>query len=231
MIKLLEILGELVQDPQFHIINGSFGYKYFTLLDNNKKLIASCWGIDNGNSLHITSLSTDENFRGQGNGTYFLDKIENWAKDKGFKELTLDVLIDNTGAFSLYKRLGFKVTGQKYDADYPENDHYKMIKLIEIANKAGLNIDWGSAQQKEMKYIGPDVDHFRHGQLLDAIILGKYTTYVPHGGQSEVLLFPTANFTDSDVWESPTTYNKDEVKSNIDYIKGLIQQGQYKVIK
>lgn len=230
MIKLIEILGELAANPQFKVSDNASGIKYFNLLDNEGKLVSSCFGIEKGDSLHITSVSTDEDLRGQGNGTFFLNKIIDWAKNNNYKKLTLDVLVDNTGAANLYKKLGFKVEGNVYDTNYPENDHYKMIKLLEIANKAGLNIDFGSAQQKEMKYIGPESEYFHHGHLLNAIILGKYTTFVPHGGQSEVLLFPTAHFADSD-WGHPPVFDKEEVKSNIGYLEGLIKQGQYKVIK
>jgi len=58
--------------------------------------------------LRIDSLAVDENTRGQGIGTALIKKVFEFAKDKGFKEVTLEVVDTNPKAKKLYERMGFK---------------------------------------------------------------------------------------------------------------------------
>jgi ribosomal protein S18 acetylase RimI-like enzyme len=57
--------------------------------------------------LRIDSIAVDKYYRSQGIGTQLINKVFGFAKDKGFKEVTLEVINTNPKAKELYERLGF----------------------------------------------------------------------------------------------------------------------------
>lgn len=55
---------------------------------------------------HISYIYIDPKYRNRGLGKKFLNFI---FKNRGNKKFTLNCLVDNIGAFNLYKKLGFKI--------------------------------------------------------------------------------------------------------------------------
>ena len=58
----------------------------------------------------IYDIEVVEDRRGEGFGTAALLALEEWARDKGFASIGLHVFGHNTGAWQLYKRLGYVET-------------------------------------------------------------------------------------------------------------------------
>ena len=65
------------------------------------------------NDFYIAEIAIDESMRGKGLGkTVLLDAIE-YARKKGYYRVILDADFRNTGAKSLYERMGFKEFNKK----------------------------------------------------------------------------------------------------------------------
>jgi len=62
----------------------------------------------NSDVIRIDSIAVDEDIRGKGIGSLLIKKVFEFAKDKGFKEIILEVVDTNPKAKKLYERLGFK---------------------------------------------------------------------------------------------------------------------------
>ena len=58
-------------------------------------------------------LSVRANYQGNGIGTKLIQEAENTARKRGIRRLELEVFAKNTGAHSLFKRLGFEEEGRK----------------------------------------------------------------------------------------------------------------------
>ena len=58
--------------------------------------------------LRIDSIAVDKSFRSMGIGTQLINKVFEFAKNKGFKEVVLEVINTNPKAKELYERIGFK---------------------------------------------------------------------------------------------------------------------------
>lgn len=91
------------------------------LLENERaiylvyKNVDRVWGyigmwviLDEG---HITTLAVHPAFRQQGVGNSLILKLEDAARDRGVRHLTLEVRKSNTAAQDLYKKLGFVSMG------------------------------------------------------------------------------------------------------------------------
>jgi GNAT superfamily N-acetyltransferase len=63
---------------------------------------AHCW--------HIIDILLLQSERGRGVGTAIINAVAHAAREQGARELTLAVLVSNTGARRLYARLGFVET-------------------------------------------------------------------------------------------------------------------------
>ncbi|MHB1336796.1 MAG: GNAT family N-acetyltransferase [Candidatus Humimicrobiaceae bacterium] len=57
--------------------------------------------------IRIDSIAVDEDARGQGIGSILIEKVVEFAKDKGFKEVILEVVDTNPKAKKLYEKIGF----------------------------------------------------------------------------------------------------------------------------
>jgi len=60
--------------------------------------------------LRIDSIAVDKSFRSLGIGTQLINKVFEFARTKGFKEVVLEVINTNPRAKALYERIGFKKT-------------------------------------------------------------------------------------------------------------------------
>ena len=61
----------------------------------------------------INGLVIDENYRGQGIGKMLIEKIKEWAKEKGTNKLSLRCNVKRTEAHLFYEHLGFKEIKQQ----------------------------------------------------------------------------------------------------------------------
>jgi RimJ/RimL family protein N-acetyltransferase len=69
----------------------------------------------------------------QGIGTSLFEKMENWAARSGIKRVELTVMTHNEPAISLYKKMGFKIEGEKVCSlvvDGKSVDEYYMGKIL-----------------------------------------------------------------------------------------------------
>lgn len=74
-----------------------------------------------------------EKYCGKGIGTELFRNVFGWAEEKGVKKLELTVITENTRAFNLYKKLGFKAEGLREMSMLKNGkyfDEYYMAKLI-----------------------------------------------------------------------------------------------------
>jgi GNAT superfamily N-acetyltransferase len=61
----------------------------------------------------INGLVIDENYRGKGVGRLLVERVKQWAKEKGNDTLTLRCNVKRTDAHLFYEHLGFKETKQQ----------------------------------------------------------------------------------------------------------------------
>ena len=62
---------------------------------------------------HVAELAIDESQRGKGLGSKVLNDVIDYAKKNNLKRVTLDADFRNTGAKSLYERMGFREFNKK----------------------------------------------------------------------------------------------------------------------
>jgi RimJ/RimL family protein N-acetyltransferase len=74
-------------------------------------------------------LMIDKDFRRQGLGKYFLNKIIEQGKLMDFKIATLAVFSDNTTAISLYKKMGFREYGKLPNGLFRKNKYSDKIEM------------------------------------------------------------------------------------------------------
>lgn len=68
--------------------------------------------IDEG---YITNVAVYPNYRGIGVATALINKVFDYAKEKGLSFVSLEVRASNTAAVSLYEKTGFKEEGRRKD--------------------------------------------------------------------------------------------------------------------
>jgi ribosomal protein S18 acetylase RimI-like enzyme len=66
--------------------------------------------VGRGRDLVIEAIAVDESRRGQGVGTRLLEAVFDFARQQGFKSVSLEVVDTNPAARRLYERLGFVAT-------------------------------------------------------------------------------------------------------------------------
>ncbi len=67
-------------------------------------------------SAHVSDMAIGicKDFRGLGIGRTLIEHALEWAKAQNYEKVTLDVYSSNQHALSLYKKMGFQVTGVRY---------------------------------------------------------------------------------------------------------------------
>ncbi|MCX8172195.1 MAG: ribosomal protein S18-alanine N-acetyltransferase [Archaeoglobaceae archaeon] len=80
----------------------------------------------------IVSLAVRKEFRGIGIGEYLMKKAINRLRERGKKEISLEVRVSNSVAQKLYEKLGFKIvsTIPNYYSD-GEDAYYMVLKFNE----------------------------------------------------------------------------------------------------
>ncbi len=89
----------------------------FACFDNNKNFVAGVDGKSFYGCLYIDMLWVSENFRGQNYGTLLMAKVENIARERNCKFMT--VCTTDWQARPFYEKLGFKLEFVRsgYDKD------------------------------------------------------------------------------------------------------------------
>lgn len=88
------------------------------------------------NELYIEGIAVNEFARGKGIGTELIEAMTEFAKNKGYKNLTLQVIDTNPRANELYKKLGFsiiknsKIWPLNKLIGWPFNEVFLMEKLL-----------------------------------------------------------------------------------------------------
>lgn len=57
---------------------------------------------------YVCAIAVTKEAEGKGVGTILLKKAEDWTKQKGYKEIVLQVFTANRNALKLYEKLGYK---------------------------------------------------------------------------------------------------------------------------
>ncbi len=68
---------------------------------------------------YVDILVVAREAEGRGVGRALMDHVERWARDRGFREVVLDVFSDNRGAIAFYERQGYRP------------DHIRMAKPLD----------------------------------------------------------------------------------------------------
>lgn len=100
-------LKDLLKDDKTYV---------FVCVDDNEKILGHafciCKQLKEHNiltdikTLYIDDICVDENMRGQHIGKSLYDYVVNFAKEKGFYNITLNVWECNPGAIEFYKKMG-----------------------------------------------------------------------------------------------------------------------------
>ena len=77
---------------------------------------------------HLISMWVAPEARGRGIGEALIEAVVDWARSQGLKQLALDVIDDNEPAIALYRRKGFKPTGES-NAFPPPREHIVEIRM------------------------------------------------------------------------------------------------------
>ena len=89
----------------------------FAAFENGKIVAFTCNGTGNLNGIPMaydTGTGTLKDYRGQGLATQVFEHSVPYLRAAGIKEYLLEVLQHNTGAVSVYRKLGFEVTREFY---------------------------------------------------------------------------------------------------------------------
>jgi ribosomal protein S18 acetylase RimI-like enzyme len=76
------------------------------------------WKLENEWVIH--ALFLDPLQQGNGLGKIFMEKCEEFAREKGFESIRLDAYSRNTGANYLYEKMGYEYRGSVYFTSKPE---------------------------------------------------------------------------------------------------------------
>lgn len=68
------------------------------------------------NSLFITNVSIEKDYSGNGLANKLIEEVINYCKTNGFKNIKLEVNIDNFKAISLYTKFNFKTEKEHNDS-------------------------------------------------------------------------------------------------------------------
>lgn len=69
--------------------------------------------------VHIEDLVVSEHVRQQGAGQLLTERVHQWAKEQGVKEIELDVWEFPTSALSFYQKLGYQATRRHMHKQLP----------------------------------------------------------------------------------------------------------------
>ncbi len=106
-------LPEYTQENLISALKQQITYKAFIVWDNNKPIaLANCFdGFSSFAAkplINIHDFVVLDGYRGQGIGQRLMIHVCDFAKDKGYCKVTLEVLKGNVPAKTVYEKSGFK---------------------------------------------------------------------------------------------------------------------------
>lgn len=109
----------------------------FAAFDGDKIVSFTCNGIGDFHGIPMaydTGTGTLKDYRGRGLATRIFEYSIPYLREAGIKEYLLEVLQHNTGAVSVYRKLGFEVTREFYYfrrewADQPRGEGYRFPRI------------------------------------------------------------------------------------------------------
>lgn len=107
----------------------------FAAFDEDKIVSFTCNGIGNFNgtlTAYDTGTGTLKEYRGQGLATQVFEYSIPYLKQAGITEYLLEVLQHNTGAVSVYKKIGFEVSREFYYFRPETNQINNEVKRIDF---------------------------------------------------------------------------------------------------
>ena len=107
----------------------------FGALDGNKIVSFTCNGIGDfygTPTAYDTGTGTLEEYRGKGLATQVFNYSIPFLKALGIKDYLLEVLQHNTGAFSVYRKLGFEVTREFYYFKLKNDQVSKIVRTLDF---------------------------------------------------------------------------------------------------
>lgn len=108
----------------------------FAVFDGDKIVSFTCNGIGDFNGIRTaydTGTGTLKDYRGTGLATRVFESSIPYLKEAGIKEYLLEVLQHNTGAVSVYRKIGFQVTREFY---------YFRAETRQVRNKVHVDIPY-----------------------------------------------------------------------------------------
>jgi len=127
----------IISDPEIFIYIKDFGTQPGDLgvvAELKGRVVGAAWTRIIPAYGHIDSdtpelaISVLPEFRGLGIGTGLLNKLFEILRENGYKQTSLSVQKDNP-AVHLYRRLGYKITGDRLD--HAGNEDYLMVKELQ----------------------------------------------------------------------------------------------------
>lgn len=107
----------------------------FAAFESDKIVSFTCNGIGDFDGIptaYDTGTGTLKDYRGEGLATQVFEYSIPYLKEAGIQEYLLEVLQHNTGAVSVYSKLGFKVTREFYYFR-PENEQInREVKILDF---------------------------------------------------------------------------------------------------
>lgn len=82
--------------------------KIYVIYDGDKAIATGGIKRVDDTSAELARMYTDGDYRGQGLAKIIIDKVENYAREAGYKTMVLDTWKDSASARNLYQNMGFK---------------------------------------------------------------------------------------------------------------------------
>lgn len=100
--------------------------------EKEQEIVAFCGCRIIGEDGHVTNVAVLPEFQGVGVGTFLLQQVEDFAKKRGCRTMSLEVRLSNRDAQRLYRKLGYVSRAIK-EAYYDESneDALDMVKYLE----------------------------------------------------------------------------------------------------
>jgi ribosomal protein S18 acetylase RimI-like enzyme len=83
---------------------------------------------EGGRSVELVSMWVNPAYRGRRLGQRLVEQIIDWARQRGARRVTLWVTENNAGAISLYRRCGFRSTGETQEL--PSNPTLRELRMV-----------------------------------------------------------------------------------------------------
>lgn len=130
-----------VRDEEEHLRGIEEGALFVAEKDGALAGFALLWPVDG--RAHLTELSVAERFQKQGIGRALIDAGENWARGKGFSEITLTTFMEVSWNAPFYRSIGYE--------DFtpgPDDKDFAAVQAEEVAH--GFHVKPRTAMVKKL---------------------------------------------------------------------------------